>query len=627
MKWKDLKLRNKFFIAFGSIIAILIIISAFSINGINEIITNGNEVIGGNRIKSNIIQKDLDHLKWVNQVSQFLNDDNVSILDVEMDSHKCKFGQFYYGEERKLAEKLVPELKPIFEKIEDPHSQLHKSAKDISDIFEQADKKISIRLMQVKAEHLNWLNKVNKAITLNNSNIDVEADATKCNFALWLNDIETVYFLNKNPEYAQKINSILEPHRKLHESVIEIEKLLANNNRNAAIYYYENNTTKYADEVFSKLEEIIAINNSKLEKMNMANKIFVEKTLPSLEKVSSLFNELHSTVNQKIMSEDVMINEAQLTKKELFLFVIIAALIAFAIAYYLTNNIVKPINESVAFAKKISAGDLTNKLNINQKDEIGELSSALNEMVANLKEMITNVVNGSKTIAQLSNEMSDTSQNMAQGNHEQSSSTEEISATIEELSANTQQNADNAIETKAIALKSTTEIEEGGKAVIETVNAMKIIADKIAVINEIANRTNMLALNAAVEAARAGKYGDGFSVVASEVKQLADKSLIAAEEIDRVAAKSVGIAENTLNIFKAIVPNIKKTATLVQEIAAASMEQNSGTAQISNAIDQLNQITQQNAATSEEMATSSEELASQADYLNDVVSFFNVGDI
>ena len=221
--------------------------------------------------------------------------------------------------------------------------------------------------------------------------------------------------------------------------------------------------------------------------------------------------------------------------------------------------------------------------------------------------------------------MSGTSQQMAQGNHEQSSSTEQISATIEELSANTQQNTDNANATKKIATKSSNEIKGGSEAVTETVNAIKIITDKIAIINDIANQTNMLALNAAVEAARAGKKGKGFAVVATEVKQLAEKSHIAAEEINKVAVKSIAIAENTLNVFKAIVPDIKKTAELVQEIAIASIEQNSGTAQVTNAIEQLNQTTQLNAATSEEMATSAEELASQAEYLKTIVSNFNVG--
>ena len=627
MKWKDLKLMYKFLIGFGTIVAILIVISILSVNGINEIITNGIEVIEGNKLKTNITERELDHVNWVNSVTDFLTDDNVNELNVEMDYHKCKFGQFYYSDSRKIAEKLVPSLIPLFKQIEDPHKDLHTSAKEIVEVFEQADRELSIKMVDIKAAHLQWMNTVNEGIMLKKNNIDVISDHNKCALGKWLLSDDLKKLLKENPEYIPLINNLKIPHEKLHSSVIQIEKYLQNNNNTAALKYYNDVTSKNVKKVYSSLEQIIQLNNNKLKNMHIANNIYVSKTVPLLKELTEIFHEMHDSVSKNIMTDYLMISHAKDTKVSVIIFSTIAAILAFIIAYFLAQNIVKPIIKSVYFAEKVANGDLTANLDINQKDEIGKLSSALNNMVKTLKDMITGIINGADNIATLSNEMNDTSQQMAQGSHEQSSSTEEISATIEELSANTQQNADNANTTKSIALKSSSEIEFGSKAVVETVNAMKIIADKIAIINDIANQTNMLALNAAVEAARAGKKGRGFAVVATEVKQLADKSHKASEEIDKVAAESVGIAENTLNIFKAIVPDIKKTANLVQEIAASSMEQNSGTEQISNAVEQLNQTTQQNAATSEEMATSAEELASQAEYLKNVVSIFNVGKI
>ena len=195
---------------------------------------------------------------------------------------------------------------------------------------------------------------------------------------------------------------------------------------------------------------------------------------------------------------------------------------------------------------------------------------------------------------------------------------------MEEMSANIQQNTDNAQETEKISLSATEKVKEGYKSAAISVNAMKEIAEKISIINDIAFQTNILALNAAVEAARAGEHGKGFAVVAAEVRKLAERSKIAADQIDQLSKNGVEISQKAGKQLEEVVPEIEKTAKLVQEITAASFEQNSGSNQINNAIQQLNQITQQNAAASEEMATSSEELAGQAEQLKNIISFFKL---
>jgi methyl-accepting chemotaxis protein len=266
----------------------------------------------------------------------------------------------------------------------------------------------------------------------------------------------------------------------------------------------------------------------------------------------------------------------------------------------------------------------TKSLELEQDDEIGDLAKALRSMVQKLSEIVSNIIHGSDNIAAASQQMSSVAQQMSQGSSEQASSAEEVSSSMEEMAANIQQNTEYARETESIAKTAEQGISEGSKTTNQAVEAMKQIADKISIIGEISRQTNILALNAAVEAARAGEHGKGFAVVAAEVRKLAERSQVAASEIDKLSKYGVDISEAAGKKLYEIVPEIQKTARLVQEIAAASIEQNSGADQVNSAIQQLNQVTQQNAASSEEMATSSEELASQAEQLLELVSFFKL---
>jgi methyl-accepting chemotaxis protein len=228
-------------------------------------------------------------------------------------------------------------------------------------------------------------------------------------------------------------------------------------------------------------------------------------------------------------------------------------------------------------------------------------------------------------VAAGSQQLSASSEEMSQGATEQAAAAEEASSSMEQMSANIRQNADNATQTERLALQSASDAKEGGKAVQETVAAMREISGKISIIEEIARQTNLLALNAAIEAARAGEHGKGFAVVASEVRKLAERSQLAAAEIGKLSTTSVQVAERAGDMLSRIVPDIQKTAELVQEISAACREQDQGADQINKAIQQLDQVIQQNAMASEEMASTSEELSAQADQLQAVVAFFSIG--
>ncbi len=254
-----------------------------------------------------------------------------------------------------------------------------------------------------------------------------------------------------------------------------------------------------------------------------------------------------------------------------------------------------------------------------------QLKHSVNGTVEKLSQTIGEVINATEQLGNASEQISATSQSLSQATSEQASSVDETSASIEQMAASINQNAENAKVTDGMATKAAKEAVEGGQAVKQTVDAMKEIATRISIIDDIAYQTNMLALNAAIEAARAGDHGKGFAVVAAEVRKLAERSQVAAQEIGDLAVDSVKAAERAGELINTIVPGIGKTSDLVQEIAAASIEQSSGANQINSAMSQMNQITQQNASASEELAATAEEMTSQAEQLKDLMGFFNIG--
>ncbi|NYJ12860.1 methyl-accepting chemotaxis protein [Rhizobium leguminosarum] len=371
------------------------------------------------------------------------------------------------------------------------------------------------------------------------------------------------------------------------------------------------------------------------------------------------------TLQQKSMTQadndtDVLYSS---TKNTLIGIALGASLIAFAAALWIALGVNSGLRKIMNVAAAAAIGDLNQKIEIKSNDEIKDLVNTINVMMDNLRntaEIANQISNGDLTVSPKplsdkdmlglaleqmverlrgvvadaaaaaenvsagSQELSSSSEQVSQGASEQAASAEEASASMEQMAANIKQNADNAAQTEKIARQSAKDAEMSGEAVSRAVQAMRTIAEKIGIVQEIARQTDLLALNAAVEAARAGEHGKGFAVVASEVRKLAERSQSAAAEISSMSSDTVKAAQDAGDMLGRLVPDIRKTAELVSEISAACREQDIGAGQINEAIQQLDRVTQQNAGASEQMSATSEELASQAEELQTSIAFFKV---
>lgn len=422
----------------------------------------------------------------------------------------------------------------------------------------------------------------------------------------------------KEADYSKKWNDAVQDTDK---ALAETEKLLATQADKDVMKELKIEMATY----LAGMRKVMGMVASGAVKDPAAANLALSEVKESVHKMEAAAETLDAVANKRI--EQAEGNIAAFAKRIamiLITLVLIALVVSLIVSMLITRSITAPLSAGVGVANRLAAGDLTLDIQVQSKDETGQLLAAMKNMLEKLKETISDVKSAAENVASGSSELSASSEQMSQGASEQASSVEEVSSSMEEMVSNIRQNADNAQQTDKIALKSAGDARESGKAVQETVVAMKEIAGRISIIEEIARQTNLLALNAAIEAARAGEHGKGFAVVASEVRKLAERSQSAAGEISKLSATSVQVAEKAGEMLQKLVPDIQKTAELVQEINAASAEQNSGAEQINKAIQQLDQVVQQNAGVAEEMSSTAEELASQAEQLQNTVEFFRL---
>jgi methyl-accepting chemotaxis protein len=458
-----------------------------------------------------------------------------------------------------------------------------------------------------------------------------------CDMGKWMQTLRT-----KNRTANDGIQNSRQQHERFHQSIDRINLLLTESQSEdtakkdiaaemilEATAVYNEITIPAAAEIFTNLNNLAreAENSIALfQQMEHQNMVVAyqahQKSLAILKQVADI--NIRAANNEAKRGDDII----SMSNILVISIIIAGNIIAVILGLFLARMITRGIRNGVSMAEDIARGNLAagsnGKLN-GRKDEIGQLGSALQIMAEKLKSILTDIMNGTDNISSASSGMSSSAQQLSQGANEQASSAEEVSSSMEQMVSNIQQNTDNAQQTEKIAINVTEGIKKVSESAKESLLSVRDIASKINIINDIAFQTNILALNAAVEAARAGEHGRGFAVVASEVRKLAERSKAAADEIVALAVKSVNVTESAGKLMGELIPDIEKTSRLIQEITAASLEQNSGAEQINNAIQQLNNVIQQNAAISEEMATSSEELSGQSESLKSTVSYFKLG--
>lgn len=422
-------------------------------------------------------------------------------------------------------------------------------------------------------------------------------------------------------EVAKRTHDILEARSKADAAFKDYEKLISDEKDRGMLVTDQATFQAYNTLLDQALD--LASRNKKIESRDLLiqNQNSVQALIDALE--------AHRQYNQSLGDAGAVEGQRvhEMASRIEITLGVIASVLLLVVAFVIIRDLLKTLGGEPAYAadvlKRVAAGDLSVEVETRTGDQ-SSLLFATKQMVASLSQVVTDVNGGAEALASASEEVSATAQSLSQASSEQAAGVEETSASMEQMTASITQTSENAKITDGMATKAAGEASEGGEAVRQTVVAMKQIAQKIGIIDDIAYQTNLLALNAAIEAARAGEHGKGFAVVAAEVRKLAERSQIAAQEIGTVATSSVELAEKAGRLLDTIVPNIKKTSDLVQEISAASAEQTAGVGQINSAVTQMSQTTQQNASSSEELAATAEEMSSQAEQLQSTMAFFKL---
>jgi methyl-accepting chemotaxis protein len=578
---------------FGVVLVLLAAVAGWSVLGIGGIVGDAHEVIDGNQVKAQLIQRELDHMRWSDKVGAYISDPAVTTLAAQTDPHQCKLGRWLYGEGRREAEQLAPGLADVLARLEEPHARMHATAKAINDVYEPADLTLDGFLRDAKVDHLAWAGRVkdvffDPAVT----KLDVSTDPYTCTFGHWFYSDEVKALAEADPAFGKIWEDVDWEHQSMHGGAIRVDEMLAYGERAQASDFVLQQVVPAARRVIEGIDTLIAWNQERTAGAREAARIFNEETKPALAEVTTLMDEAIEVVSTQVMTDEQMLTQAQRTRFGVLVLAAVAVVLGIVLAVWLTGSVVRALTRV-----------------------IGDLAS------------------GAEQVSAASGQVARASNDMAEGAASQASNLEETSATLEELAAMTRRNTESSGEANSLSNNLQTTAEGGKEAMLRMTAAIEKIkssadetANIVKTIDEIAFQTNLLALNAAVEAARAGDAGKGFAVVAEEVRSLAGRSAEAARSTARLIEQSqhdavtgVDVTHEVDGMLGRIIGGIAEVSALIDQVTAASGEQADGVGVINNAIGRLDAVTQNNAASAEESASAAEQLSAQARDLNKVV--------
>ncbi len=584
---KNLGVSKRIYSGFTIVLFLMVIAAVRAWFGMSDVVSDAKEVIDGNTVRSEIIQKEVDHLKWATKVNDLLTNSEVNTLDVQTDPHKCGFGKWYYGEGRLEAERFVPELGDVLAILEEPHRRLHESAEHIGALYNNVDPKEGSFLREAKVAHLQWSHRLVDAVVNQNQSAmaSIQIDPTQCGFGRWLYSDEIKERSKSDPHFAQVWRELDDHHAQLHAQAVAINSCMDADNWEDASTVFFNKVNPLAEYVLAGIDKLLKTHDASMDSIQRCMTIYSSTTRPALIQVQEGLGSAKAIIDEHMITDDVMLSSAQATRRDISLLNIIALVAGLITAFFLARMIVK-----------------------------------------SLQTVVEKLQRGSSQVAAAADQVSGASQVMAEGASEQAASLERTSAALLEMSATTKNNASSAKQASEDARNVQHLARKGGQGMKRLSNAIDKIKESsdesariMKTIDEIAFQTNLLALNAAVEAARAGDAGKGFAVVAEEVRSLAQRSADASRDTSDLITQSLESSERGVQVLgevsdmlDRINEGVDSVNQSLSSVDTASREQAQGVDEISQAVTELDRVTQSNAASAEETASASEELSASS---------------